>query len=1333
MSMELHSLDLGQRPVASQQSDRPFFTNRSADDEDEKPPATTVADPAAALQAPMFNSVWLSNAFLGSFLAFLMCMGVGLGILYHFANDGNGIAVLSTDHYAWMYGPTAVLVVVAGCWRQADYWCKTLVPWRELQQNWTSPDRSLLLDYVGQIHFLAAWTAIKNRHWTVVSSIGVVLLLRLMTGFSTSLLVLQSTKSIRDMAPVATTPWGFQFPFTKAPTHGFSGYNPFDVAYGLMAQDLPYPAGTSDDFLVQPFQVKGPVPSDLRSITANVTGVWPLLYCEPLDVTWQLNGTSSSSNAVDEVVISFNVTDGLCSSGEPWYQDVTTTLHDRQRTILPDRLVYVRMSNFNAYCGDDQLEKPRLFFATLDARYTQNLVPNAEEIVSSNYNTPVIATSSTLEIVNVTGVICRQDFQMNMARVQIDPSDANTQSGPGLNATPIGPIPGLPSEVAGWPLNDAISSDIITGIRIMLSGISYSLGDDLGTEVASKALFRLMLVNSGYSDYTPFLDPQELMKTVSKVWRTLIVQTIYVLYGSEGISNDTNLAATGIYEEGRLFVQKTPIALMEACLLVIIVLTVLVMLYRPDNVVPRSPDTVGAIATFLAGSSRLTGLLDGHGHMDNDQLKKTLEGQRFSTRVDPREIDGQDRHAFSILTEQHIVKKDEMSSTPPQDLSPRFGKPKKIWTPLAYDLPFRLMALITPLALIIILEVLQHQSDRLDGILQVPNNSTTTIFSKYIPAFVILCVSLIYPTFDSGISLLAPFRSLSQSNTSHKWIFVNYLRDMPVVAMWKSIRDGQLAVFLSLLGAITASLFTIAVSGLYNIDTTNISSQTTSVDRTDVWNLSWADGYSDNSAGAIFSLVEHANLSSRRLIWDDLVFPTMRSPVSFDDLNATDAKNQSTARMTLRVPALRPKVNCTALDSATLYSETKNSFLLPSKYIPYASLQTIVDLKTMYPHCVRGGTYGNETVTKFNTTIYFPEQLTNENTSVALSGVHGGRIFDLHAGPLLHSAKGDLNYQEFVKWGKEDVWVNTMAYEDWEAYPRSIYSAGNNPDGCPSLGFTFGEFAPGSNNTTNVTTGVCDQLVEEVMTDATFLLPGLELDTAHPPVPDESTAHVLDNGRGSNTHQYRPQYHISSATVYFVNDMRNYTDIFYQTVVYGLNAVPVSELMGSANIPRLFKAINDSYSKYMALAISLNMRQAMNQTDQTNASSLAIAGQNKDTTYSALVVSPASRLKQDRASKIALQILLAISFLCTAIACLLAWKPVRLMHNPAPIAGAASLVAGSELCTRKFLPEGSEWMSEKEMRRQGIFSGLMFRLGWINQEDSGKERYGIDIVDNRVA
>lgn len=104
--------------------------------------------------------------------------------------ERSGIFLLWTDnHYAWTYGPTAILVVVVSLWRQVDFWCKKLVPWQELRNGNATSTRSILLDYVSPLQATSLWHALRLWHVSVIVTITGFALLKVITIISTGLMM----------------------------------------------------------------------------------------------------------------------------------------------------------------------------------------------------------------------------------------------------------------------------------------------------------------------------------------------------------------------------------------------------------------------------------------------------------------------------------------------------------------------------------------------------------------------------------------------------------------------------------------------------------------------------------------------------------------------------------------------------------------------------------------------------------------------------------------------------------------------------------------------------------------------------------------------------------------------------------------------------------------------------------------------------------------------------------------------------------------------------------------------------------------------------------------
>lgn len=180
-------------------------------------------------------------------------------------------------------------------------------------------------------------------------------------------------------------------------------------------------------------------------------------------------------------------------------------------------------------------------------------------------------------------------------------------------------------------------------------------------------------------------------------------------------------------------------------------------------------------------------------------------------------------------------------------------------------------------------------------------------------------------------------------------------------------------------------------------------------------------------------------------------------------------------------------------------------------------------------------------------------------------------------------------------------------------------------------------------------------------------------------------------------------------------------DGFVKTLVDGNAGVPIESLLGEANQGALIEAGSRLYAEYMAQAISYNMRNATSLTNTVgSAASNTADGELLGGTLTfqgTLTRGPGSRwrLRQNRGPAVALEALL---FLLAAVALLLVlfvvvWDGAEVLpHNPCSIAGTASLLAGSEVCSRRYVPEGAEWWSGERRREAGLWEGVRLRMGW---------------------
>jgi Protein of unknown function (DUF3433) len=114
----------------------------------------------------------LSTLSLALTFALFVSLLISLLLLKYAVNRGNGFVLLSRNPYTWVYGPTALLVIVTSIWRQVDYHCKALRPWEGLQKGPAPAERTLLLDLVSPLQPVSFFNAVTKSHLPVVVTIS---------------------------------------------------------------------------------------------------------------------------------------------------------------------------------------------------------------------------------------------------------------------------------------------------------------------------------------------------------------------------------------------------------------------------------------------------------------------------------------------------------------------------------------------------------------------------------------------------------------------------------------------------------------------------------------------------------------------------------------------------------------------------------------------------------------------------------------------------------------------------------------------------------------------------------------------------------------------------------------------------------------------------------------------------------------------------------------------------------------------------------------------------------------------------------------------------------
>lgn len=469
----------------------------------------------------------------------------------------------------------------------------------------------------------------------------------------------------------------------------------------------------------------------------------------------------------------------------------------------------------------------------------------------------------------------------------------------------------------------------------------------------------------------------------------------------------------------------------------------------------------------------------------------------------------------------------------------------------------------------------------------------------------------------------------------------------------------------------------------------------------------------DNNAAGILNLIEHYNMSFPSFTHDELVFPTiqMDNTSSLQNLVSGD-------HLQVVLPALRARLECIVLNKtiAEIFNSTDKHTPMPTAYI-----EASVPLPSNCPT-----NFLNETrdFLNYSATFEFPilyDNPENSTDTTYVNSIFGGQLIDLHTGTFSES-----NLPSYSGEPTDDATTEEPASEEIP----------DNQEGCPTFGIAFGHFDRSGTEQPIYTALGCFQYIQEVMTNVTLILPNLNIDKSRPPIPVENTAHYLSNGTANAfTRSYRPEPNLANSFALFqgsgavIGDPENENldtslDAFFNMILYGVDGIPAEELLGPQNVDRLKNATQHAYAKYMAQAISLNMRQSGSSPDPSDGSARAIGNESTASAFNGTVLdSVEQRLVQNKISKIVLQAILGCMALCGICTYVLIGPKRILTKNPASIAGVMSLLAESKASSKEVMPEDAEWMSNVELRAALRLWG--FRLGWHSLSNQDEANTGM--------
>ncbi|KAI0399269.1 hypothetical protein F4802DRAFT_590468 [Xylaria palmicola] len=1243
---------------------------------------------------PLWTPIWFRKATLFAFMVAFTLSWVALIILWRYDLSNNGIAISPFSvQYSWTYGPTVLLTIATALWRQLDYHCKLSKPWQTMRSGPTSSNKSMLLDYISPFQAISFYRALKAGHWSVLASILGFTILKVAMVISTALLVSLPTK-LSESVPVITTSnfndsslWHAVKPASEpgraivypddARTGPYHLPSPGPIfAYQGVLNGLSDPTGTQGGITFQTIDSPG-VKASADRVSARVHAFIPQIDCEEARTTFYFGPDPFDTLTIANVTLD----SPSCSVGH--FATTVSVLTCRNSASNPT-IVRVNCSeDFSISTIENSDYSPPDILINDKTPYDLRLAIIAMDTTDcgnekANWDTTPPAA---------TGAICKIDYTIQQVelvhdlvldRLQLDISNDSTSSYRFPNMT-------------GLELGQMIISLVI-----------YSDDGQRFPNLMTKAL------HDPTASPTWFLNQSALTDTAQEVLKGLAAQLMESLLV---VPVNQTINGTSIYTEERLHLQ--PIALwgLVASFIILSLLPLAIIFTVSDGSVSQCPGPIAAHAALLACSPSVQKLLAQTGHLRTSEITKWLDGHVFKTALND---DG--RFEIRALGQVPLFYKPGLPSQKPSQVplrrtnseSPRRSsltmRPQDLvtksrtWVPLAIRLPFVILTFSLPILSIVSLEILYQQSERNQGF-AVKDQSLLPLYTRYPTSGIILFVATMFNSMDFTISGFAPFTTLRSYPTSARpGLLTNLLGEIPVAALYKSFGNKQYGSSLSILASLVGTVLSIVASGLWVIDPDVVIRQPIISYPTSFWDLTWENSSSaDGGAADLLQNILFKGSQGSDGVWQDLVFPALGeiqlARGEHDGIPQIEMSNpDKPSTYNLSVPALRPLLNCDPIP--------QDDFEFTKIDSDFAQFSGVAQLP---PHCLAGPN-GDRNYVMFQ----------KINFSIDQGPKWFGWFQDLHLGP----------WDDDPEKGFSDVGEDAI-------YDATGFIQPDNQNGCPSIAVFFAHLEPAKPSTANITGLVCSQRIQKVNTQVTFRPDGTGLiksqNLISDPVPLESSARYLTNGtKGVDSFNYRVEVHFQLGFLDwdFAALQNEGLDSFFEKVVLGGDGTPLEAMVGPENLDTLQNAVNTLYKKYMAEVIN----SPIFVRNFTNSESLQLAP------ATGTVNTTVSRLKVDFISKLVLQIMLAMMVILGGLALRLAKVKGTLPRLPFSIASVMGLLSESTLSSRSIMPNGAEWMNEKQLEK--ALGERTFGLGWWggdtneqipNDRPDGPRRYGIDI------
>ncbi|KAF2149240.1 hypothetical protein K461DRAFT_270860 [Myriangium duriaei CBS 260.36] len=1153
---------------------------------------------------------WLSLPFLIVFSISLLLLGASAIYLWKLSQIEHNFSIPAVTHYTWTFGPTALLTVFMVLWKPVIYHSKLLQPWKQMY----SSDPAVV------------------AHGMVQDYISP---LELYSNLS------HADPLLDDNADIALD---------------FEAYN-------LLSGRMPFPDGLQPRLAFQRFSIPNiaPVNTTDAQVRSIVDVFLPEIQCEPASLSFPAaqNFLVEGIFQSNEVIIHYNTSWASCPSS--WTDELQFTIDPSPDNPTRELTAYTA---WGVACrGYD--DSRRVLIKLLDIRYNQSSIAGAGFRIGNHNN----SDTWSLQIVNSTAVICDVGYHVDLAQVTYDfaKNSLAIQVEYPISESSKRFVDGFPQDhfyeiLANFDASRLHPTDI----------------DNPQTLRTPTALPTLMRVASEIP-IVSFLNDSAGFANLSAT----ILEYIGVQVARSKLITDTSSFSQGQISRRliKLQVSLTITWIIAGSAVLAAICVTVVAFTRPREMPPWRLGSIHSTAVLLLRSPDFYKALERFKHMETREILRRcalLLGSRLN-KEDFLEI--QVNSALSNVTPAESSvnlpdSRERRSSSP--FLNPETGesqeRPVTWWTPMLLRPICFSLVLAFPVFIMIVLEILQHMSNKAAGI-----TSTDNPF----------CFVHFYDNSDYSIAYIGNYDNLKRGSSKHEGSIGDFVPgDFLPWAFCRAMSHQHWAASLLMFSAFLGGFLTIIVSGLYNFESAP-SPATLELHQVDHFVPTWPDNIQDDGGAAVtLSGLYMLNLSFPPLTNAEMAFPTLM--LSADQLQKIT--NSRSPQITATVPAFRADLHCSP---ATAHADVERILEYALWITAYGSANAP---SACHPSTSTIEWDAHTELNMMNDPRMWEANWFGKLRDHSHNFFHGdGLGLDLPGCPSLGITFGNYSFDQ-VSSSSTSNFVALSCYQLMALVQTEVTLS------VPNM--TVLSAIPNESGTTYLKSdgSILGQNRDIAIANAFTFRIQSHFELGAYAGGDEGNVVILNPGN------------------WYPEQIEPF-DNFFHMLFHSFQGMeppfrPDDFLgQGEASQERLSQATTGLYRRYMAQVANSKMR-------------VPIINGTNNTIPGTWIDADRAVLRQNKVPKIILQVLLGIMFECGLAAFFLIDTKEVLPHNPCSIAGTIRLLDGSKFCDARYETDtaneldAEEWAESKRKE----WSGKRFRMGWWESDQVDGERwYGIDV------